>query len=151
MNGLWACVHRGFLRITDGTWDGVLESGALFQRAAELDPNLPHASAGCAIFEILKLTFLGCAQLAAGRVDDSMLSLEQSRRVAPDQPHSYPLLAVGHVIRDEMDAAHERIAKLREISPHYSPRAHARRFAPPETLEGYMATLAVLGWQEPGE
>jgi tetratricopeptide (TPR) repeat protein len=114
--------------------------GAL-ERAIRLSPRDP--------FLHWMWTALGSAQSNRGAFPEARSAFETARKLAPDQPHVYPMLAATFVAMGDLERARASVAEVRKLAPQYSPIAHARRFGLAPTLPIYAAALAAAGWEDP--
>ena len=114
--GVWECLQRGFLRLTQFTGEARREARALFERAIELDPTLAQGPTGLAFAHVTSLLFQDPEARDRAAVAGCVLELGQ-RAVALD-PHdavAHFVLGFGHLYSGQPEVAaadYERSAAL---------------------------------------
>jgi adenylate cyclase len=114
----WECLQRGFVRLMDGTWEGVLASGPLFERALELDPRMARACASLAMFEIHTILHQRAADPAQAE-ERALVWARRAVELDPAEPFAHVSLgwALAFAGRtDEAIDAHERALELNPSS-----------------------------------
>jgi adenylate cyclase len=116
------------------------EAVAHIEKAMRLSPRDP--------FRCYMLLNLANIRLQEGKVTEAQRCAEESRDLAPDQPHAYPVLAVCHVAMGRLEEARTAVAAMRRVDPTHAPTRTIGLFVGPEALAAFAAALAVAGFEE---
>lgn len=116
------------------------EAAAALETVLRLSPNDPFLN--------YVLLFLGGARLIQERWQDAWDCFQRSQLLAPDQPFAYPWLALIHIISGQMPEAKDKLARMAEIDPSFSP-ATQNRFTAADKGKAVSDILALAGWQDP--
>lgn len=117
--GVWECLQRGFLHLTQLTPESVREAPKLFRRAIELDPNLSHGHTGLAFADVAALLF----QVAPDRDRATTRVLESSRTALvcdPNDAVAHFTLGMGHLYAGDPGACLAENDRALELNPSVS-------------------------------
>ena len=113
---VWECLQRGFVRLAHFTAAAIHEARALFERAIDLDPTLPHGYTGLAFAHVSELIY----QLAPDRADAArrVLSLsEQAIDRDPNDAVAHFTLGIGHLYAGDPEATRVANERALELNP----------------------------------
>ncbi len=116
--GVWECLHRGFLRLTQFDADARLDARRLFERAIDLDPGLAPGPTGLAFTHVTMLLYQDPEVADRAAAAERVLALAQ-RAVALD-PHdavAHFVLGFGHLYSGDARAAAAAYEHAAELNP----------------------------------
>jgi adenylate cyclase len=114
--GVWECLQRGFLHLTQLTAGGLRGASALFERAIELDPKLSLGFTGLAFSLVGELLFQLAPDRAAAAARVLELSQQALARDANDAVAHFTL-GLGHLYAGDPEATRAANERALELNP----------------------------------
>ena len=116
--GVWECLQRGFLRLTQFSEEARRDARRLFARAVELDPNLSLGLTGLAFAHVVALLYQDPDAQDRPAVARRVLALAQ-RAVAldPNDAVAHFVLGFGHLYTGDPRAAAVAYERAAELNP----------------------------------